>query len=471
MPSRRWSISSAAGSLEPAPQRPSEPRYTRVVWTLGLGAFGLAFSLTTTAAYLPPLLGQFTTSATLIALVLASEGLFAVALPLVIGPWSDTFHTPLGRRRPFMLVALGPIGFCLALMAFMPSIWTTALLVLAFFFAYYVYEPPYRGLYPDLLPERLYGRAQSAQHLMRGAALGTALIGGGALFHVWEPFPFLVAAVVVTAACASPVLFLREDGGHGRVFEGVRAYISHSWRVFRREPEVRRFLIANTAWEGAFAGARTFVVLYLTVGLGQPLGTTTAVLAAVAGGYIVAAAGAGFLGDRFGLSRVIFAASFVYGFGLVLGGFGNEWHTWYLPIIFVVAIGRRNGAHARVGAALQADARRRPRGDRRAGDDDKGDRAPDRAAARRRGDRHPLAVPRRHPRLPGALADPRCARPARDPARRPTRRGREAVRAGTARKPRADRLGRRRRSWQRAPAARGPSSRRTGGGRVRRRET
>jgi MFS family permease len=108
------------------------------------------------------LLGRFTTSATLIALVLAAEGLFAISLPLVIGPWSDTSHTPLGRRRPFMLVALGPISFCLALMAFMPSLWTTALLVFAFFFAYYVYEPPYRGLYPDLLPERIYGRAQSA---------------------------------------------------------------------------------------------------------------------------------------------------------------------------------------------------------------------------------------------------------------------------------------------------------------------
>lgn len=238
-----------------------------------------------------------------------------------------------------MLVALGPIGFCLALMAFMPSLWTTALLVCAFFFAYYVYEPPYRGLYPDLLPERIYGRAQSVQHLLRGLALGTALIGGGALFHVWEAWPFLVAAVVVMVALAAPVVLVREDGGHGRVFEGVGVYVRHSWRVFRREPEVRRFLIANTAWEGAFAGARTFVVLYLTVGLGQPLGTTTAVLAAVAAGYIVAAAGSGFLGDRLGLSRVIFVASFVYGIGLLLGGLGSEWHAWYLPIIFVVAIG------------------------------------------------------------------------------------------------------------------------------------
>src|SRR5919204_6420788 len=122
------------------------PRAQRgLLWVLGLGAFGLAFSITTTAAYLPPLLQRFTDSRTLIAVVLGSEGVFAIALPLVIGPWSDTFHTPLGRRRPFMLAALPALGFCLALMAFMPSLWTTTLIVLAFFFAYYVYEPPYRG--------------------------------------------------------------------------------------------------------------------------------------------------------------------------------------------------------------------------------------------------------------------------------------------------------------------------------------
>ena len=54
-----------------------------LVWVLGLGAFGLAFSISTTAAYLPPLLGDFTSSTTLIALVLAAEGLFALTLPVV----------------------------------------------------------------------------------------------------------------------------------------------------------------------------------------------------------------------------------------------------------------------------------------------------------------------------------------------------------------------------------------------------
>src|SRR5436190_312827 len=162
-----------------AARQPSVRR--TLFWTLGLGAFGLAFSITTTAAYLPPLLQRFTDSGTLIGLVLGAEGVFALALSPVIGPWSDTFHTPLGRRRPFMLAALGPLGFCLLLMPFMPNLWTTTLIVLAFFFAYYVYEPPYRGLYPDLLPPSTYGRAQGIQHVLRGIALGLALVGGGFL--------------------------------------------------------------------------------------------------------------------------------------------------------------------------------------------------------------------------------------------------------------------------------------------------
>ena len=79
---------------------PPRPRLAggRLFWTLGLGAFGLAFSITT-LTFLPVELGHFTRSGTLIALVLGAEGVFALLLSPVIGPWSDTFHTPLGRRR------------------------------------------------------------------------------------------------------------------------------------------------------------------------------------------------------------------------------------------------------------------------------------------------------------------------------------------------------------------------------------
>jgi len=324
-------LTAQAAAREPAVRR-------RLFWTLGLGAFGLAFSITTTAAYLPPLLERFTNSGTLIGLVLGAEGVFALALSPVIGPWSDTFHTPLGRRRPFMLAALGPLGFCLLLMPFMPNLRTTTLIVLAFFFAYYVYEPPYRGLYPDLLPPSTYGRAQGIQHVLRGIALGTALVGGGLLLKAWHAAPFVLAAFVTTAACGAAIVWVSEDGGHGRVFEGVAAYFKRSWSILVEETEVRRFLIANAAWEGTFAAARTFVVLYIIEGLHQSKVLSSAVLGAVATGYVIAALVAGRLGDKFGIARVIFFASFVYGGGFLVAGLATSWHDWYFALIVPVSI-------------------------------------------------------------------------------------------------------------------------------------
>jgi MFS family permease len=329
-------LAEALPAIDKAARVPRAQR--KLVWTLGLGAFGLAFSIAVTAAYLPPLLSTFTGDTVLIAAVIAAEGVFAIALPLVIGPWSDTFHTPLGRRRPFMAYALGPMAFCLVLVAFMPTFWTTALIVFAFYFAYYVYEPPYRGLYPDLLPESVYGRAQSVQHLLRGLALGSALVGGGFLFHIWKPSPFLLAAAVIALACGSVVVFVQESGGHERVFRGVRTYLAASWEILHEWPYVRRFLFANAAWEASFAAARTFVVLYVVKGLGQPLSVSSALLATISIGYMVAAIGSGPLGDRVGLAPVIAGASVLYGGGYVVAGLATSWHDWYYAAIFPVAV-------------------------------------------------------------------------------------------------------------------------------------
>src|SRR4051794_35688560 len=177
-----------------------------LIWKLGLGAFGLAFSITVPSVALPPLLNQFTDSRTVISTVIAAEGIFAVALSLVIGPWSDQVHTPLGRRRPFMAGALAPLAAGLALMAFMPNLWATILVVFAFYTAYYFYEPPYRGLYPDIVENDYFGRAQSVQHVFRGAALGIAMLGSTALLRLWTPAPFLLAAAVTAVACGGCVI-------------------------------------------------------------------------------------------------------------------------------------------------------------------------------------------------------------------------------------------------------------------------
>jgi MFS family permease len=325
--------------LAPAPALPPSELLgaSPLVWKLGLGAFGLAWSITTVAAYLPPLLERFTSSGTLIGLVLALEGVFALTVPLLVGPMSDATTTSFGRRRPYLLLAVFPMAAALAVVAFMPGLLATAAVLCAFFFAYNIYEPPYRGLYPDCLPEGLFGRSQGVQHLYRGAALGGALVGGGFLFAVWHPFPFLVAAGVTALACGAVVVLVQEPPILEREHERLRTYLAAPWRIVRRDATVRRFLICNTAWEATFAGMRTFVVLYVIQGLDEPLYVSSVLLAVVAAGYVAAALFATRFGDRFGIGNVILGASVVYGCGLLFGGFPQQWHWWYLGVVAPVA--------------------------------------------------------------------------------------------------------------------------------------
>jgi MFS family permease len=307
----------------------------RLIWALAVGVAGLTWSMTTVVTYLPHVLASFTSSRSVIGAILAAEGAVAVTVPLVVGPLSDRVWTRLGRRRPFMLAALPAMAATLVFLTLVGGLLATALVLGGFFIAYYVYATPYRSLYPDRLPRQVEGRAQSVQHLVRGAAIGCALVLGGLLLGIWQGLPFVVAAGVVVVSGVAALVLIDEP-------EKSRRRSAHSfaqpWQVVRRSREVRLFLIANTAWELTFAGMRTFVVLYIVQGLKQPLYVSSAVLGTVAAGYMVAAVGAGRIGDRIGTGRVIAAASLVYGCGLFVGLFPSHWHWLFLGFVFVVAI-------------------------------------------------------------------------------------------------------------------------------------
>jgi len=113
-----------------------------------------------------------------------------------------------------MLVAVPPMGFALVLMPFMPNLWTTVLVVMTFFFAYYIYHPV-----PGAVPGRTAGGCVRA--LAGGSAHPArdrdrvALVGSGLLFKAWKPSPFLLASILTTTACALVILLVREDGATG----------------------------------------------------------------------------------------------------------------------------------------------------------------------------------------------------------------------------------------------------------------
>jgi Na+/melibiose symporter-like transporter len=298
-------------------------REKRTLALLGLPTFGMALSITTVSTYLARVVERFTDSTLLIGAILGLEGLVAIALPIVVGSWSDRLRTRIGGRLPFLIAGTPVMTVALALMATLSSLVPLAVAALLFFAGYFTAYEPYRALYPDLVDEEIQGRAQSTQALWRGAGTGCALIGGGLLMSLAQPAPFAAAAGVLVAAVATfCVLVLRREGvrerAAGSAGAGVRERIADLRRLVRDHPPLRAYLAANALWELSLAALKSFVVLYVTIGLGKSLPVAVAAIGFAAVVILLGSPLAGKLADRLGRARVMHAALLVYGSGLLV---------------------------------------------------------------------------------------------------------------------------------------------------------
>ena len=284
---------------------------------LGLPTFGLALGISVLTTFGPVILLHLTRSTTAVGALIGIEGAFALVVPLAAGSMSDRLPpSPLGRRLPFVIAGAPLTAFGLVLLPFGWSVGVAAAAVLTFFVGYYLYYPPYRALYADLLPRSLYARAQAGQAIARGAGLGLALLTGGLLLGVWQPLPFLIAAAVLggTTLALLPVFRLQV-----RCHDSTLPYEPASLRMILRDSSLRLFAVVNALWEFSFAGLKSFIVLYVVLGLGHSPAAASAVISVVAVAYIAGAPLAGWLADRYGIVRVMRLTSLVYGAGLLIG--------------------------------------------------------------------------------------------------------------------------------------------------------
>jgi MFS family permease len=292
--------------------------FTRLLGALALPTFALALAMSVLTTYAPVLLSEATSSTSAIGLAIGAEGLFALFLPVLVGWLSDRTSSRLGRRLPYAVFAGPLLVLPLAILPFAHSYAQTFALVSLFFVGYFVYYPPYQALFAELVPASHQGRAVGVQGVMRGLGLGVALVGGGLLLSVWTPLPFVLAGVALVLATVVLFRGVRGRGLAGPAVAPPPAPDLGVLRLVRSRPEIRAFVVANALWELSFMGLKTFIVLYVVKGLGESFGTATAVIAVVAGAYVVASAVAGSVADRIGLLRLMRGSLWVYGAGLLL---------------------------------------------------------------------------------------------------------------------------------------------------------
>lgn len=294
---------------------------------LALPTFALALAITTVSTYLSEITRRYTHQTAVIGLIIGSEGVMALWIPLIAGTWSDKLRTRFGGRLPFVIAGSIPAAIALALIGFVHSLAVVAIVAALFFGFYFVAYEPYRALYPDLLDQdEVAGRAQSTQALARGLGTGLALLGGGLLLSLWRPLPFAVAAVILLAAIGAFVVVLLRRKRPQRQREGVEGPLQLLRRLpplLRENPPLRPYLIANALWETALSALKAFVILYVTLGLHFKLAVASLIIGGVALVILIGAAAAGKAGDKHGRLRVVTIALWAYGAGYTVLIFTN----------------------------------------------------------------------------------------------------------------------------------------------------
>ena len=308
---------------------------------LAVPALALALATTTVTSYMPVLAKGFTSSSTVIGVVVGAEGFLALWLPLAAGAWSDQLRTRIGGRLPFLIGATPVVAAALAFMGFVSSIGEMAVVVFVFFAGYLLAYEPYRALYPDAVPDGKAAKSQGVRGIAQGIGTGVALVGGGLLLGIAKPAPFIAAALLVPLAVALFSRHIVSKGVPSQSYDerqSVRENARDLLELLKQHPALRHFMLANGLWELSLSALKTFVVLYITVAVGLSLDASSAVLGSAIVFVMAAAAAAAKLGDRLGKLRLMKLALPIYGAGLLVPFFTQS--PFVLgPVIPLLAFG------------------------------------------------------------------------------------------------------------------------------------
>jgi MFS family permease len=274
---------------------------------IGLPTFGLALAITVVSTYLPTVAERFTGSTTIIGVLIGGEGVGAILLPIAVGAWSDRLRTRWGGRLPLVLAGTPIAVLALLAMGFVGSLGALAIAIGVFFVGYFVAYEPYRAFYPDVVPDEVAAKGQSTQAVWRATGTGLALLGGGVLLDQGQAAPFMAAAAILTLSIGlfAWLTIRRGVPKHPHSSAGSLETVREMAHVLVDDPVLRAFFFANALWEFAIAALKTFVVLWMTVGLGMSLTSSALIIGAAALPILGGAVASGMLADRFGRRRVM----------------------------------------------------------------------------------------------------------------------------------------------------------------------
>jgi maltose/moltooligosaccharide transporter len=292
----------------------------------------------------------FGLSAALTGLIMTLDNLAAFFIQPVVGVFSDRTRTRIGRRMPYILVAVPVAAIAYALIPVVVNQIPPALsgktellseqltlfmvAIGVMLLAMAVFRTPLIALMPDITPSPLRSKANGVINLMGGVGALLATFGGAYLYSLNILAPFwagsllmIVAALVVFFTIKEPREYSTETGVDERWWDTLK-------EVGAVPGEERKSLIllllAIFAWFVGYNAIETFFTSYGTFQLGVAESTASLLLGFFSLTFIAFSIPGGMLAERWGRRRTILTGLTGLTVLLLLASF--------LPSVYAIAV-------------------------------------------------------------------------------------------------------------------------------------
>ncbi len=264
--------------------RPAALPFLRLPFVVAFAAAALAAGLgrAVTTTYLPLLLERINDAPGLIGMVMLVNAGAGMAVPLVVGLWSDRLgRSGHGRRLPFILGgAVVTAGGLLAIaLGSSSSYLVLALSAAVVYTGLNAVTTAHRSLIPETFDASGRPKATSAQELamLVGGLLGLAV--GGALTGLALWAPFALSAVLVPLLALPTIRRVTEPEEHEPAAASSASRPTGYYLRAAARPGVRGFLLAQILWVLGYAALPAFFLLYAEEELGLAAGAASLWLA------------------------------------------------------------------------------------------------------------------------------------------------------------------------------------------------
>lgn len=290
-------------------------------FVLGFGFLGISVIWPLFNSLIPPFLEDLGLSALVVGFILTWDNLINMFVQPWVGARSDRTRSRWGRRKPWLMAGAPLAAVFFILVPFVRTNFALlALAILGTNVGMALFRSPTVAYLGDLYPAEQRSKANGVINLMGGVGGALALFGGGVLFKLGVPLPFIVGALLLLIAIGVVLAFVREPAAPAAANEVVAPGVWDSLRDVSRgdNPNGMYILLAIFCWFIAWNAVEAFFTLYVRNVLGIAVGSGTQMLTAFAAMLILFAIPSGLIATRIGRKPTIMIGLIGMTVGLLL---------------------------------------------------------------------------------------------------------------------------------------------------------